>query len=136
MLWLVSNSGINSGVIDLALAAKKLGMKTVAFTSLAHSQSVRSRHASGKRLFEVCDEVVDLGGVRGDAIFPVRKGLQAGPLSTLSAVLMAQSIIVSAVVQLESLGIRCVYTSVNTPEGEKRNRALERRASQRDPLLR
>jgi len=135
-LWLCSQSGINSAIIDLALEAKKRGLYPVAFTSVAHSTAVKSRHASGKRLFEVCDETVDLGGVRGDAAVQITADVAAGPLSTLGAVLAAHSILVSAMADLEKAGVRCVYTSVNTPEGEARNRALEERASKRDYLLR
>jgi uncharacterized phosphosugar-binding protein len=136
MLWLASNSGINAAVVDLALEAKKIGMRTVAFTSLPHSQAVASRHSSGKRLFEVCDEVIDIGGVRGDASVSIRPEIAAGPLSSLSTILLGHSILVSAMAALESQGVSCVYTSVNTPEGEARNVKLEAQASKRDPLLR
>lgn len=136
MLWLCSQSGINAAVVDLALEARKKGLHTVAFTSVAHSSAVQSRHSSGKRLFEVCDETVDLHGSVGDASIEVAPGVKAGPLSTLGAVLLAQSIIVAATSELERRGVRCVYTSVNTPEGESRNRALEEAAAKRDFLLR
>jgi len=136
MLWLCSQSGINGAIVDLALEAKKLGLYTVAFTSREHSASVASRHPGGKRLFEVCDETVDLGGVRGDAVVEVADGVRAGPLSTLGSVLLAHSILVAVMADLEQSGHRCVYTSVNTPEGESRNRALEDAAAKRDFLLR
>jgi uncharacterized phosphosugar-binding protein len=140
MLWLASQSGINASVVDLALEAKKRGLFTVAFTSQAHSQAVASRHASGKRLFEVCDETVDLGGFRGDASVQIagsgEGAISAGPLSSLTAMLLGHSILVAACAELESRGVRCVYTSVNTPEGEARNRAMEQVAARRDVLLR
>jgi uncharacterized phosphosugar-binding protein len=137
MLWLCSQSGINAALIDLALHAKQRKLFTVAFTSKTHSESVPSRHSSGKRLFEVCDEVVDLGGERGDAAVPLGPRLpKAGPLSTLGAVFLAHSILVSALSELERRGRRCVYTSVNTPEGEKRNLGIETHARIRDRLLR
>lgn len=139
MLWLASQSGINGSVVDLAIEAGKRGLKTVAFTSVLHSSAVKSRHASGKRLFEVCDETVDLGGAVGDASLELgtqRDSLRVGPLSSLGAILMGHSILVAAMARLESQGVRCVYTSVNTPEGEARNREIEKIASKRDPLLR
>lgn len=140
MLWLCSQSGINASVVDLALEAKKRGLYTVAFTSQTHSQAVSSRHSSGKRLFEVCDETVDLGGFRGDASVGLsgsgESQLSAGPLSSLTAMLLGHSILVAACAELESRGVRCVYTSVNTPEGEARNRAMEQLAARRDVLLR
>lgn len=140
MLWLCSQSGINASVVDLALEAKKRGLTTVAFTSRAHSQAVDSRHSSGKRLYEVCDETVDLGGFRGDASVKIsgtaESQLSAGPLSSLTAMLLGHSILVAACAELESRGHRCVYTSVNTPEGEARNRTMEQVAARRDVLLR
>ncbi len=136
MLWLCSQSGINSAAIDLALEAKRLGLRTVAFTSVLHSSAVKSRHASGKRLFEVCDEVVDLHGSVGDASLKINDTVSTGPLSTLGAVLLGNSIIAAAVTRLERQGVRCVYTSVNTPEGEVRNKKLEEIAQERDMLLR
>ncbi|MEK6705945.1 MAG: sugar isomerase domain-containing protein [Bdellovibrionota bacterium] len=136
MLWIFSQSGINSAAIDLAMDASKYGILCVAFTSLTHSKSVKSRHASGKRLFEICDDIVDLGGRPGDAMVKISDEVFAGPLSTLSGVLLGHSILVSAMSQLEADGVRCVYTSVNTRNGEKRNAGLEKKACIRDPLLR
>jgi uncharacterized phosphosugar-binding protein len=135
-LWLSSNSGINAAVVDLALEAKKLGLHTVAFTNLNHSRAVASRHSSGKRLFEVCDEIVDIGGVVGDASVSISGAIMAGPLSTLSTVMLGHSILVAAMDGLERGGHPCVYTSVNTPEGEARNRKLEEHAAKTDFLLR
>jgi uncharacterized phosphosugar-binding protein len=136
MLWLASNSGINAAVVDLAITAKKMGLYTVAFTSLAHSKHVESRHTSGKRLFEVTDQVVDIGGVRGDASVEIADGVVAGPLSSMSTILLGHSILTAAMGELEAKGHSCTYTSVNTPEGEARNRGLEKTAALRDPLLR
>lgn len=136
MIWISSQSGINAAVVEFALEAKKRGLRTVAFTSVNHSSSVPSRHSLGKRLFEVCDEVVDFGGFTGDASVKVSAELSAGPLSTLTSVLLGHSIIVAASAELEARGIRCIYTSVNTPVGEARNKAIEELAMKRDFLLR
>ena len=136
MIWMMSQSGINAAGVDMALAAKKAGLTVVGWTSRSHSQAVASRHASGKRLFEVCDEVIDLGGVKGDAALEIAPDVRAGPLSTLTAVFLAHSLLVEVCGALESSGHRCVYTSVNTPEGELRNVELEKAAAVRDWLLR
>jgi uncharacterized phosphosugar-binding protein len=136
MIWIASQSGINSASVDMALEAKARGLHTVAFTSVPHSSSVKSRHPGGKRLFEVCDEVVDLGGKAGDASVELAPGLMGGPLSTLGSVILGHSILVAATARLERAGHRCVYTSVNTADGESRNREIEERAKTRDYLLR
>lgn len=136
MIWLMSQSGINAAVVDLALDAKKRGLTVVGWTSRSHSQAVPSRHSSGQRLFEVCHQVVDLGGVKGDAALEVAPDVRAGPLSTLTAVFLAHSLLAEVCGELEAGGHRCVYTSVNTPEGEARNKDLEVKAASKDWLLR
>jgi uncharacterized phosphosugar-binding protein len=136
MIWISSQSGINTAVVDFALEAKRLGLYTVAFTSVAHSSSVASRHPGGKRLFEVCDAVMDTGGFRGDACLEIADDVRAGPLSTLGSTLLGHSILTAACSRLERDGVRCTYTSVNTPEGEARNQSIEKVAMVRDALLR
>lgn len=136
MIWISSQSGINAAVVDFALEAKKLGLYTVAFTSIEHSSQVASRHTSGKRLYEVCDETIDTGGFRGDACLEIADGVRAGPLSSLGSILLGHSILTAACSKLEEAGVNCTYTSVNTPEGESRNKAIEAKAMERDPLLR
>jgi uncharacterized phosphosugar-binding protein len=136
MIWIASQSGINPSGVELALEATRRGMRVVAFTSVIHSRGVPARHSSGKRLFEVAHEVIDLGGRIGDAIVPVHEGLSAGPVSTLTSVFLGHALLVAVGSLLERQGVRCVYTSVNTPDGESRNRNLESEAGSRDFLLR
>ena len=135
-LFIASQSGVNAGGIDFALEARAMGLRTVAFTSLAHSQSVPARHSSGKKLFEVCDVTVDIGGFRGDAAIEIAPGVSAGPLSSLTSIALAHTVLTTTCRELEAAGVPCVYVSVNTPEGEAKNRALELHAAERDPLLR
>jgi uncharacterized phosphosugar-binding protein len=79
----ISNSGKNGSPIDVALYAKQKGLTVVALSCLAMSRVTPSQHPSGKRLFEVADEVLDNGGVPGDAIVEAAPGVMAGPTSTL-----------------------------------------------------
>lgn len=136
MIWIASQSGINTAVVDFALEAKRLGLFTVAFTSVEHSSQVASRHPSGKKLYEVCDRIVDLGGFRGDACLELAPDVRGGPISSLMSITLGHSIITTACAHLEAAGVRCTYTSVNTPEGEARNKGIEKQAMIRDPLLR
>jgi uncharacterized phosphosugar-binding protein len=135
-VFIFSQSGMNPSTIDLALAAKKASATTVAWSSLKHSASVKSRHPSGKKLYEVCDHAVDLGGVMGDAAVEVSPRVMAGPISTLSGVFLLHSLLVEVSADLELAGKRVVYTSVNTPGGEERNRAMEAEAAKKDWLMR
>ena len=72
---------------------------------------------------------------RGRPSVKISASVRAGPLSTLTSVFLGHSILVAAAAELERAGHHCVYTSVNTPEGEKRNLKLEAKARIRDPLL-
>lgn len=136
-LWIISQSGINALGVELAGLARARGQRVVAFTSLVHSKAVASRHASGKKLFEICDAVIDLGGQVGDAAVDLPGGAApVGPLSTLGAVFLAHTLLVEVSRALEAQGIACAYTSVNTPQGDAKNQALEKAASARSPLLR
>ena len=60
VLFLFSNSGRNGVAIDLALIAKEKGVKTVVITNMLHTMQGKSRHSSGKKLYEA-GEIVMLG---------------------------------------------------------------------------
>ena len=64
---MISNSGRNGVVVDMALLCREHGVKVVALTSMKHTLSGESRHRSGKRLFELADVVLDNMGEYGDA---------------------------------------------------------------------
>lgn len=120
VLFIVSNSGRNAYPIEMALAGKARGATTVALTSLQHTRSVSSRHPSGKRLFEVCDLVLDNGAEYGDASLPVgRDGLRMGPTSTITGVFIINAILAEAVGYLADHGMAVdVYQSANAQGAE------------------
>lgn len=64
---IVSISGRNACPVDMALAAKKKGMKVIALSSEKFSSSVTSRHSSGKLLKDIADVVIDIKCESGDA---------------------------------------------------------------------
>ncbi len=67
VILISSVSGKNRGPIELALACREKGVKTVGFSSMEYTQKVTSLHPSGKKLFEVVDVAVDIGAPYGDA---------------------------------------------------------------------
>jgi uncharacterized phosphosugar-binding protein len=88
----VSSAGINAVPIEVALGAKARGMKVIALTSLAHAKRTKSRHPSGKRLFEIADLVLDNSAPAGDAMvevegarYPVGPGSSIGTISIVNA---------------------------------------------------
>ena len=71
IMVLGSVSGRNLPVVDLALEAKKFGLKTIAITSMSYSPQVESDHPCGKRLFELADLVLDNCAPAAEAIIEV-----------------------------------------------------------------
>ena len=137
VLFLISTSGRNSAIIDAALEAKKLGAYTVAVTSLRHSQSVSSRHESGKRLFEVCDCVLDNGGVPGDACVTL-EGLPQpiAPTSTVLDTTLVNLVAIGVAQKLLEMGVvPPVFLSANTDQGDKANKSIIEEYKRRIPLL-
>ena len=132
MLFLISNSGRNAVTVDAALEAKRLGAVTVAVTSMNHTTHVESRHSSGKRLFEVCDYVLDNGGVTGDASVNL-EGLPHGIAPTSSVL---DIILVNTAEKLLAKGmVPPVFASANIDDGDGTNRSILEEYRQRIPSL-
>ncbi len=91
---IISNSGRNGVVIDMALLCKEKGLNVIALTNLEHTFSGESRHKSGKRLCEIADIVLDNGGCVGDACIEV-DNLEGKicPTSTVCGALILNSVI-------------------------------------------
>lgn len=66
-----SVSGKNRGPIELAIACREIGVKTIGFTSLTYAAEVESLHPSGKKLCDAVDVVIDNGAPYGDAAVQV-----------------------------------------------------------------
>lgn len=71
VIVIISNSGRNGVVIDMALLCKEKGLTVIALTNLRHTNAGTSRHQSGKRLCEIADIVLDNCGCVGDACIDV-----------------------------------------------------------------
>lgn len=88
---IISNSGINGIVIDLAAAAKAKGHKVIVVTSWEHTSAEPSRHPSGKKLYEYGDVVLDNCGPRGDALIETDKE-KVCSVSSLTGAYIAQTL--------------------------------------------
>lgn len=71
VIVIISNSGRNGVIVDMALLCKEKGVTVIALTSLEHTNAGLSRHKSGKRLCEIADVVLDNCGCVGDACVDV-----------------------------------------------------------------
>ena len=70
--------------IDVALEAKRRGMFVAALVSLPHARVSTSKHASGRKLIDVADLVLDQHAPAGDSAVWI-EGLET-PVSPISSV--------------------------------------------------
>lgn len=86
-MWIFSHTGINAVNIDVALEAKKRGMKVIAYGSAAAAKGKQTRHSCGKTIFDIADLVVDTCAPAGDSTVPVKNHMdKLGPVSTMAFV--------------------------------------------------
>jgi len=122
-----SVSGKAASVVEVALAAQRLGAKVVAITNVSYSAAVESEHHTGKHLYEVADVVIDNCGVVGDAALDV-EGLdtRVAPTSGLTFCYIIWALISEAVARMLGRGLKpSVYRSVNLPDGADFNARAE-----------
>jgi uncharacterized phosphosugar-binding protein len=125
---LISSSGLNGSVVEMARIVKDRGHKLIALTSVRHSTSMPSRHPSGLRLLDLADVVLDNGAPYGDAVLPLPGGAAFGAVSTITSALLAQMVIAEVVRELVEAGeTPPLYLSANMAGGDEHNRALEDR---------
>ena len=116
-LWIFSHTGINAVNIDVALEAKKRGMKVIVYGSAEQTGDKPSRHSCGKNLFQIADVVVDSCVPLVDASVPMKKHFdKVGPLSTLGFVTLVWMTITTVAEILEERGVKLyIHPSHNVP---------------------
>ncbi|MFI9838594.1 sugar isomerase domain-containing protein [Nonomuraea sp. NPDC051941] len=124
---IISNSGVNGVVVELATLVKERGHDLIAITSRAHGEAVASRHPSGRKLLDLADVVLDNRAPYGDAVLPLPDaGASVGAVSTITSALLAQLVVAQTVRNLLEAGeVPPVYLSANVPEGDAHNLKLE-----------
>lgn len=128
-IFVISNSGRNPEPIEFAMGAREIGLKVIVVTSLEHSQSVESRHSSGKKLYEFGDVVLDTGTPAGDAALGFEGlDIRAGALSTVLGAAVMNAVMVEAIQQLLNQGeTPPIYISANVDGSDEHNAALQER---------
>lgn len=125
---IASNSGVNGVVVEMATLIKERGHALIAITSLAHTHQVPPRHASGKRLCDLADVVLDNGAPYGDAALPLPNGGATGAVSSITSAALAQMISTEVIGRMIDAGeTPPVYLSSNIPGGDEHNNELEAR---------
>jgi uncharacterized phosphosugar-binding protein len=132
VLVLVSTSGRNAVAIDMALAAKKAGIKTVCITSMEYTRAVTSRHSGGRKLYELCDVVIDNCAPYRHSCVEIalskdEEGIRekVGPVSSITGIAIANQLVVSICEILKERGLDVpVFVSANTDAGDSHNKTL------------
>jgi uncharacterized phosphosugar-binding protein len=116
-LWLFSHTGINPVNIDIALEARKKGMKVVVCGSVGESRGRVTRHSCGKTLFELADVVVDSCAPLQDASVPLKNhGDNIGPVSTMAFVTVVWMTVTTVAEILADRGVQLyIHPSHNIP---------------------
>jgi len=126
-MWLFSHSGINNVNIDVAIEAKKKGMKAVAFGSAAAAKGKQTRHSSGKTIFDVADIVVDTCAPVEDASVPLKNHQdKIGPVSTMAFVTCVWMTVTTIAEILADRGVKLfIHPSHNVPGDTTAKQRLE-----------
>lgn len=118
-----SHSGVNPVSVEAAEAARSAGASVIAVLSLAHSESVPTRHSGGLRLADVADVVIDTGSPVGDASYGPRPEMP--PVAALSTILGSyiwNALLVRLADRAAAMGVGLpVWTSANVPGGDERS---------------
>jgi uncharacterized phosphosugar-binding protein len=114
-MWIFSHTGINTVNIDVAVRAKELGMRVVATGSAA--QAAKSRHPSGRTLFELADVVIDTRVPAADSSVPLKHHVDnVGPVSTMAFVAVVWMTITTVAELLSERGVKLyIHPSHNVP---------------------
>lgn len=121
-----SVSGRNPVPVEVALATREKGAFVAALTNVAYSKSVTSRASCGKRLFEVCDTVIDNCGDVGDAVCAI-EGMpeKVAASSTVVGAAILNSIVADTVERLVQSGtVPPVFMSANIEGGDEHNAVM------------
>jgi uncharacterized phosphosugar-binding protein len=116
-MWLFSHTGINAVNIDIALEAKRQGMKVIVYGSAAQSVGKTPRHSCGKTLFEIADAVVDTCVPLQDASVPLKGHIdKVGPVSTMAFVTAVWMTVTTVAEILAERGVKLhIHPSHNIP---------------------
>jgi len=86
---LFSTTGVGSVVVEMALEAKKRGLKVVAVTSVTNGMNTPAKHSSGKKLIDVADIIIDNHVPLGDAAVQIDNlKYRVSPVSTIANTLI------------------------------------------------
>ena len=126
-MWLFSHSGINNVNIDIAIEAKKKGMKVIAYGSVEGAKGKQTRHSSGKTIFDIADLTVDTCAPVEDASVVLQNHQdKIGPVSTMAFVTTVWMTVTTVAEILAERGVKLfIHPSHNVPGDTTARERLE-----------
>lgn len=126
VLIVVSVSGRNAVPIELAQIAQERGIKVIGVTSEAYTSAVKSRHESGKKMYEFADVVLDNKVDKGDAVLEDNRVPQKFiPASGVTSTALLQALVAATIEKVLQRGLTPpVYLAANVDGGAEYNKRL------------
>lgn len=127
VLILVNAYGINTALIDAALRAREVGVRTVGVSSREHAEQTSAghpaRHPSRQNLHDVVDLHVNTHVPIGDALIQVEGALEkSGASSTFANTFALNWIMLETLQRLADRGVEVpMWRSGNAPGGDEAN---------------
>lgn len=128
VLILVNAYGINTALIDAALTASALGVRTIGISSREHAEKTTAdhpaRHPSGSNLHDVVDLHIDTKVPIGDAVIELPGVTEkVGAVSTFANAYSLNWLVQCTIRELRERNIEPpVWRSGNAPGGDEANR--------------
>jgi uncharacterized phosphosugar-binding protein len=123
VMWIFSHTGINNVNIDIALEAKKIGMKVIAFGSASEAKGKQTRHSCGKTIFEIADYIVDTCAPLQDASVALKNHQdKIGPVSTMAFITTVWMTIATVAEILADRGVEIYINPSHNVPGDTTSR--------------
>ncbi len=115
-----SHGGLNTAPIEIALIAKKIGLKVISVSSLKNAKTAKRTHPSGKMLPDIADIAIDNCVPPEDALVDVGQLEKVAAGSTVAAVSIAMSLVAETAANLAAVGkMTPTFVSPNVKGVEK-----------------
>ena len=116
-----SHGGLNAAPVEVAIVAKKLGLKVIVITSKENYEKAEATHSTGQKLGDLADVLISNCSPLEDALVSIPGYHQkVGASSTISAIAISQSIVSETAKLLEKKNFPMhIFVSPNVVEVPK-----------------
>ncbi|MGL4554467.1 MAG: sugar isomerase domain-containing protein [Gemmataceae bacterium] len=110
VMVVISTSGIREVIVEMAEGAKRRGLAVIGLVSKAHCDQAKPALASGRKLTDVADVVLDNGAPVGDTLVAVEGSAgKTGPFSTLGGAMVMNLLRCEVAQRLADRGVEPVF---------------------------